>query len=116
VSLQAVKVLAVDNPAQVKGAVQRAFSDQDDPVILAGDAMHGIKRITEAAEKHLSDSMKGARTFLAYYNTATYFDAVDCTNTMTLLAGCVEAVAIPYMHGQVSAMGISQVCVWCTAY
>jgi hypothetical protein len=60
--LQAPKVFSVDNPFQVKGAFQRAFSNQEDPPDLKGDSMHGMKRISDAAAPLLSGLMKGIPT------------------------------------------------------
>jgi hypothetical protein len=57
--LQAPKVFSVDNPTQVKGAFQRAFSNQEVPPELKGDSMHGMKRISDAAAPLLSGLMKG---------------------------------------------------------
>lgn len=82
--MQAVKVFAVDNPAQVMGAARRAFSNQSEPFKLAGDAMHGIKRITEASGKTLSHPMKGAHTFLAFNNAAAVTIDVDSSSIIAL--------------------------------
>ena len=40
-------MLAVDNPAQVQGALKEAFKYQAEPLLVRGDAMHGCKRVTD---------------------------------------------------------------------
>ena len=46
----------MDNPKQVQGAARAAFSlNQSTPVELKGDAMHGIKRVVDAANNSMTD-------------------------------------------------------------
>jgi hypothetical protein len=63
--LQEPRFLALDNPQQVKGAADAAFSlHQSTPIQVKGDAMHGIKRVADAASK--STTKLSLRTCLTY--------------------------------------------------